>query len=381
MTAEYDGVLRPRPGDPALLEAFLPVAGQPDNHAAQLLTVGGDLLCAWFSGSGEGNPDTHVVCARLASGARGWSHPVALSADPGRSEQNPVLFADPRGRLWLLHTSNEPHDQSTAHVVVRTSDDGGHAWGPPDVLPAAPGLFLRHPPLLLPGGPWVLPAYRCVPGGHYSVMLLSEDGGRSWTEAEVPESRHRVQACLAARPDGTLLALFRSRAADRIFASLSADGRAWSPPVRTSLPNNNSSFQLCAAPGGRLMLAYNDASLERDQFRWVPGSGGPRRKPLRTPLTLAASDDGGHTWPHRRNLRQADAEHRESGDQGYAYPSATCGPDGALHVAFSYLHRTICHVRLDPAWVEGGDGPPLGDPALLGSPSGPKGPRPERNGG
>ena len=35
-------------------------------------------------------------------GADGWTEPVRLSDDPTRSEQNPVLFPAPDGRLWLL---------------------------------------------------------------------------------------------------------------------------------------------------------------------------------------------------------------------------------------------------------------------------------------
>ncbi|MGW0229377.1 hypothetical protein ACWDWO_13755 [Actinopolymorpha singaporensis] len=41
------------------------------------------------------------------------------------------------------------------------------------------------------------------------------------------------------------------------------------------------------------------ATLRETQFRWAPdGEGGMRRKTLRTPLTLALSEDEGTTWPH-----------------------------------------------------------------------------------
>jgi predicted neuraminidase len=44
---------------------------------------------------------------------------------------------------------------------------------------------------------------------------------------------------------GPLLALFRSRKADWVYAALSwDDGLKWTKPARTSLPNNNSALQV-----------------------------------------------------------------------------------------------------------------------------------------
>lgn len=349
--ARFDGVLRSPEADGRLREALLPVLRGPDNHAANLLQLdNGDILCAWFAGSGEGNPDTDVVLARLERGGDRWSLPVDLSLDPERSEQNPVLFQEPAGRVWLLHTSDAPHDQKTARVVVRTSDDRGHTWSRPEILFPGPGLFLRHPPAMLADGTWVLPAYHCTSKGHYSLVLVSNDGGRHWQEHEVPDSYHRVQMNIVPRGDGSLLAMFRSRHADRIYTSESRDGRGWTAPRRSALPNNNSSTQAVRLPSGRLALIFNDATLERDQFRWVESKGQWRKKAVRTPLTLALSEDDGRTWPYWRNVQMADLEYREN-QTGYSYPSIIAGADGAMHVAFSYLRRTVKYVRVTEEWV------------------------------
>ncbi|GAB3412300.1 sialidase family protein [Flindersiella endophytica] len=333
-------------------ETLLPVKYAQDSHAATLLELdGGDLLCAWFNGPGEGDPATNVVLSRLRSGETEWSQPVELAADPERSEQNPVLFQEPGGRIWLLHTSTEPHDQKTSRVVVRRSEDGGESWSDPEVLFDGPGLFLRSPIAVLGNGDWLLPAYYCRGEGHHSVVLLSSDGGRSWTEHEVPRSRHRVQMSIVERLDGSLFAMFRSRQADRIYACESADGgRSWSTPKRTELANNDSSIQVARLSSGELVLAYNDSSLERDQFRWERRGEGWRKKPLRTPLTLALSEDGGRTWPHRRNVQVADLAYREN-QMGYSYPAVMQARDGRIHVAYSYLRTAIKHVVLDTGWI------------------------------
>ncbi|UUZ85123.1 exo-alpha-sialidase [Paenibacillus sp. P26] len=302
-------------------------------------------------GSGEGNPDTNIVMSRLPAGSDRWAEPAQLSDDPERSEQNPVLFQAPGGKLWSLHTSNEPHNQRTSRIVYRISEDGGSTWSEAKVLLDTPGIFLRHPPVVLDNGDWSLPAYYCRLEGHYSVVLISSDQGETWVEHEVPGSTHRVQMNVVKLADGSLFAMFRGRQADRIYTSVSRDnGRSWTVPERSALPNNNSSTQVVRLPNGHLALIYNNSSMERDQFRWVQRKGEFRKKPLRTPLTLALSEDGGKTWPYYRNVQTADLEYKES-EIGYSYPSIIAAGDGRSHIAFSYLRKAIKYVNLDENWV------------------------------
>ncbi|MFE5320517.1 exo-alpha-sialidase [Paenibacillus sp. NPDC056579] len=349
----FNGLLSVSAKDPQLEEALLPILYEPDSHCANLLELdNGDLLCVWFSGSGEGNPDTNIVVSRLPEGSKQWSTPVDLSADSEHSEQNPVLFQAPDKKVWLLHTSNEPHDQKSAKVILRQSEDRGHTWSEPVVLFDGPGLFLRQPIVVLSNGDWLLPAYYCKTGGHYSVVLISSDEGRSWQEFEVSGSLHRVQMSVVERKDGSLFAVFRSRHADRIYTSISEDhGRSWSAPEKTILPNNNSSIQLCKLNNGHLALVFNDSTMERDQFRWIERNGEFRKKALRTPLTVAVSEDGGNTWPYFKNVQTADEEHRVH-PIGYSYPSIMAARDGSIHIAYSYLRKAIKYVRLTEEWVK-----------------------------
>lgn len=355
MDERFTGRLRQSDSDPGMVEALLPPVYEPDSHAANLLELdNGDLLCVWFNGPGEGDPATNIVLSRLAAGTEGWTEPTLMASDPERSEQNPVLGQDSTGLLWLWHTSNEPHDQKTARVVVRTSDDLGLSWSSPHVQFSEPGIFLRNPPVRLQDGAWILPAYYCRSEADFSVLKVSSDDGLTWHERTIPDSDHRIQATMVERDDGTLFAMFRSRDADRIWASESTDaGRTWTSPRRTELPNNNSAIQLVKLRNGSLALVYNDASLERDQFRWVSRGGEFRKKAVRTPLTLAVSEDGGGTWPLRRNVQLADDEYRDN-EMGYSYPSIIQSRDGRLHIAYSYLRKTIKHVCVDGSWVKGG---------------------------
>ena len=70
------------------------------NHAANLMELrNGDLACVWFGGTQEGVPDISIWFSRLPRGAARWSEAVRLSDGPARSEQNPILFNAPDGRL------------------------------------------------------------------------------------------------------------------------------------------------------------------------------------------------------------------------------------------------------------------------------------------
>ena len=75
-------------------------------HAPDLLELeNGDLLCCWFAGSREGNADISIAVARLPADAEQWEQPVIVSDDPTRSEQNPSLFQNPNGDIWLMYTA------------------------------------------------------------------------------------------------------------------------------------------------------------------------------------------------------------------------------------------------------------------------------------
>ncbi|WP_327636644.1 exo-alpha-sialidase [Kribbella sp. NBC_00482] len=337
--------------------ALLPTIHPGDSHAATLVeTANGDLLCAWFNGPGEGEPDTNIVLSRLPAGTDTWLEPVQLSSDARRSEQNPLLFVTPEDDVWLLHTSNEPHDQSTSRVIRRVSSDGGLSWERSEVLFDHLGSFIRNPVAVLSNGDWLLPAYDCDKTAERTVIRLSTDRGESWSVIELPDAVGQVQMSVVELSPGELVGYFRSRAADRIYRSVSKDnGRTWTSPERTALPNNNSAVQVLRLDDGRLVMVFNDSSAERDQFRWVDdGKGGVRRKTLRTPLTLALSEDDGATWPYWRNLQVQDEEYREN-EFGYSYPTLLQTRDGRLHVAYSYLRKTIKHVILAPEWIQAGD--------------------------
>lgn len=369
---ERPETLAAAPGDPARLQGFIPTPCV-QNHAAFLMPLpDGDLGCAWFGGTQEGVPDIAIRFARLAPGATRWSEPETLSDDPTRSEQNPLLFNAPDGTTWLLWTAQLAGNQDTAIIRKRVLRDG--AWGPIETLFDTPGLFIRNPIVVLADGRWLLPVWRCTRPAvgawtgdlDTSSVMVSADQGASWAEHPVPDSLGCVHMNIIDLGAAGLVAFYRSRWADHVYRSTSADGVAWSAPTPTPLPNNNSSIQAIRLADGRIAMLFNDSSrLDATGRRTglYDDLGGEAEAPSaafwgapRAPMTLALSADGGLTWPVRRNLETGDGycmtnNSKDRLNREFSYPSLVQTADGALHLAYTYWRQAIKYNRVHTDWV------------------------------
>ncbi|GMA24194.1 glycosyl hydrolase [Luteimicrobium album] len=290
------------------------------NHASFLHRgVDGDLWCTWFGGTHEGKPDVSIYASRLPAGGTRWTPAVKLSDDPGRSEQNPVLWSPEDGTLELLYTAQVLGSQDTSVVRRRRSTDGGRTWGDVEQVFDEPGLFIRQRPTTLRDGLVLLPVFRCttLPGRSWkgdadvSLVALSRDRGRTWELVEVPGTTGLVHMDVLPDRAGTgLVAFFRSRWADFVYRATSQDGRSWTAPQPLDVPNNNSSIQAARLGDGRLVLAHNPVNaamsppvaVDDDPSKIV--AAGERSEldreavwgVRRVPLVLSVSEDDGLTW-------------------------------------------------------------------------------------
>lgn len=376
IAARMDGTIRPVVADRS--EAFLPALAV-QNHAANLAHLpDGTLTCVWFGGTMEGMGDISIYMSRLAPGADRWSPVEMLSADPSRSEQNPLVFVAPDGRVWLLYTSQPSGNQDQSVLKRRISSDGGRTFGPVETLCDVPGTFVRQPIIVNSRGEWLLPLFRCIGiagerwtgDKDFASVLISADAGASWTMHDVPDSIGAVHMNIVPVDGDEMVAFYRHRFAEDVLRSRSQDGgHTWSAPAATNLPNNNSSVQAVRLRDGRIAIVYNhsDASMSTarrtslyDEIEGEPTAtpavpSAERRKAIwgvpRAPLSLAFSTDSGETFGQRTDLEIGDGycltnNSKDGLNREFSYPSLIEAPDGTIEIAFTYFRRAIKHVRL-----------------------------------
>ena len=246
-------------------------------------------------------------------------------------------------------------------------------------------MFVRQVPVALESGRILLPAFNCIalPGEQWvgnqdtASVWYSDDQGETWTETPLADSDGCVHMNIVPRTDGTLWACFRSRWADHVYESESTDGGAtWTPCRPLSLPNNNSSIQARAFGDGQMGMVMNyssqaDATGRRASLydeiddEGVKDTDGPvlaeptfdsdKRTAFwgapRAPMTLALSDDDGRSWPIAYDVETGDGycmsnNSREGLNRELSYPSVIGGPDGDVHIAYTWHRKAIKHVHL-----------------------------------
>ena len=99
----------------------------------------GDLLTAWFQGSGERwADDVRIMGSRLINGDTTWSEPFLMADIDGFPDINPILFMDNQKRLWLMWYPVLANQWETSIPMYRISDKysspGPPEWKWQDVL-------------------------------------------------------------------------------------------------------------------------------------------------------------------------------------------------------------------------------------------------------
>ena len=301
------------------------------SHASTIVQAAdGSLLCAWFGGTEEKNPDVGVWMSTFRENT--WSKPVRAAKVDNRAHWNPVLFRDETDTLY--HFFKVGVDEIQWSTFWSSSVDNGRNWSaavelvPGDVGGRGP---VKNKMIQLRDGTWLAPASLEYKRGKREVWDAfsdwSTDKGKTWTRSEnfkVPagakESRDRrfrgvgaIQPTFWESKPGKVHALLRT-GSGLIWRTDSMDGgRTWSPYSATDLPNNNSGFDALRLEDGRVLLVYNPIGKN-----WG----------ARTPLDLAVSEDNGHTWRTIAHL-----EDDPDPDSEYSYPAIVKTEEG---VAISY---------------------------------------------
>ena len=374
--------------EPVSSELIFPLQSEHVHGSTIEELPNGDLIAAWFQGSGERTAnDVRVMGARKKKGASTWSEPFLMADTPDIPDCNPVLWMDSQDRLWLFWIVVQSNRWEYSILKYTRADTPGRSgtpnWNWQDIILLKPsedfgaklrdgvraaghdegmwaeyapqysrmleeaaqdprkrdtGWMTRTRPIVLDTGRILLPLYS--DGFNTSLVAISDDNGESWTASGPMAGLAPIQPTLAQRENGDILAFCRDSGPSpgRIMLSVSKDhGETWSVTKDLDLKNPGSSVAAEVLNDGRWVLVYNDTEHGRHQ------------------LAIAISQDEGATWSAMKYLDSS-----PSHDVGsYSYPTVFQSKDGRIHVTYSYVQKknvnptgaAIKHVSLDPDWI------------------------------
>lgn len=321
-------------------------ASFPECHASTIAEMpNGDLVASFFGGTKERNPDVCIWTCRKLKGAKGWTKPQLVADGVFGKERkacwNPVLYLMPDGKLMLFFKIGKDVADWTGWFV--TSDNGGKTWSRRQSLPDGFLGPIKNKPELV-GDRLICPSSTEKDGWkiHFEIYNIKTkewkyvgpvDAEDEYSTSDMLKKDGKKRPILCIQPsilklkDGRLQVLCRTRNG-RLATSFSSDnGDTWSKVTLTDLPNNNSGTDAVTLKDGRHVLIYND-------FAALPGTP----KGVRTPVSLAISDDGLH-WKHLMTLE-------DSPISQYSYPAIIQGKDGCLHVVYTWRRQRIAYKKI-----------------------------------
>jgi predicted neuraminidase len=301
-------------------------------HASTIVETRDGLLCAWFGGTAEGDPDVGIWVSRR--GEDGWSAPAEVAtgrqADGTRHPcWNPVLFQPSRGPLLLFYKVGPSLREWWS--LVRASTDAGRSWSAPTQLPAGFLGPIRAKPVELDGGDmlagsstedtgWIVHMERWTPGDPGSAAAWRKTG-----PLNDPKEFEAIQPTILAHSPVRLQALCRSRQGVVTEVWSEDGGVTWGRMTATALPNPSAGIDAVRLADGRFLLAYNPTTTGRGR------------------LEIAVSSDA-KAWHRAVVLEDSPGE--------YSYPAVIQSRDGWVHVTYTWKRGQIKHVVVAPAAIE-----------------------------
>lgn len=342
--------------------------GNPRNSEGAFVDLtDGRILFAYskFIGDTFGDHGTAVIAARTSKdGGRTWSARDRILIQPeGRCNVMSVsLLRLADGSIALFYMRK--NSLSDCIPWCRKSRDEGHTWGRAVRCIAAPGYFVMNNDRVvqLESGRLVLPAafhrarkansgtdYRYFEPRAIAMFFLSDDSGRTWTEADdwwtLPvRSRSGLQEPgVVELTDGSLYGWCRTDTGRQWELRSRDQGRTWSRPRPSPFWSPNAPLSIKRIPGSESFLAvWNDHHPDR----WTaPATEGPGPSWGRTPLVAALGNPKTGQWAPPVVLE-------DDPDRGFCY-TAIHPIDNAILLAYccggrdSIVLQDLCIRRVE----------------------------------
>ena len=221
-------------------------------HCPSLMrTQSGDFIAAWYGYPEEEYKDAKLVVARKVRepSTSQWTSPQLVLQPSVYSAGNPVLIQGAEGRIYLFFVFLKGSYWNDADLQFISSEDEGHTWIAPTSLHLPQGTMIRGTPLVGRHQEILLPAYE--ERSKHSILLISEHPYHSWRVQYRFEDPPLIQPTLIRETPPFLTMYFRPTSEPKkIWRSVSPDeGKTWSTPVQTPLPNPLSGISAVSGEG------------------------------------------------------------------------------------------------------------------------------------
>lgn len=262
------------------------------------------LVSMEFGGNGSDEATTRLVAHESADRGLTWGgHRVITETAPGDlNVYSPNLLRAKDGGILLIfhrnHAKRPDRDASLTLHAWKSSDDGRRFTPYAEFFARREYQLCNATVKRLKSGRLILPLNAPIPGapgpgGKYAATVaISDDDGRTWTEAAdritLPK-RGAMEPHVEQAGDGRVLMVLRNQLGTVHVCESTDDGLHWSEPKSIGLRSPESCPELTRIPAtGDLLLIWNDTF--DPGFRSHYGQ--------RSPLSAAISKDHGRTWTH-----------------------------------------------------------------------------------
>ena len=288
----------------------------------------GRLWATWYAGKTPGEDhNNYVVLSTSGDDGKSWQEVLVVDPDgdgPVRAF-DPELWVAPDGKLRWFWAQARQHDATRGgvwYVEIADPESAEPTAGEP--IRATDGVMMCKP-IVLSSGEWVLPASTWRKTDDSAKMVVSTDGGQSWSirgAANVPaENRVFDEQMLIERRDGSLWMLVRTNYG--IGESISRDrGKTWPEVTRTPLAHPSARFFISRLQSGNLLLVKH---------------GAIDRATGRSHLTALVSADDGHSWSGGLLLDER---------SGVSYPDGQQSADGTIRIIYDYSRTGERHILM-----------------------------------
>ncbi|MBC2594068.1 exo-alpha-sialidase [Ruficoccus amylovorans] len=282
------------------------------------VTPGGRLWATWYAGVTPAEDDNNYVVL-ATSGDDGATWKEVLVADPDAEGPvrafDPEIWLAPDGNLYWIWAQTLGHNGAISGVwalKITNPEDPEPSYEQP--VRWTDGVMMCKP-LVLSTGEWVLPVSTWRTQDDSARMVVSTDGGKTWSvrgACNVPKDvRSFDEHMFVEREDGSLWLLARTKYG--MGESISTDrGETWPELTPSAIAHTSSRFFIHRLDSGNLLLVKHGPISE---------------KTGRSHLMAFISTDDGRTWSDGLLL-----DERET----ISYPDGQQGPDGTITITYDF---------------------------------------------